>query len=617
MKFRTPLSWAFCLTVGVLSVSSLHAQQDGEFLFQTYCANCHEVSDGQEERAPGRGVLRQMTPEHILDVLENGIMRTEARERSRMQRRILAEYLSGKAFGDAAPDLIPESAFCSAAPALGGEPVSNLQSGPQWNGWGATITNTRFQTAADAGLTAEDVPRLELKWAFGYPGATSGGTQPVVVGGRLYVGTAEGDVFALDAKTGCVYWAFETEAGVRTAIGIGEGAQGKQVAYFGDQSANMYAVDAQSGTLLWKVKVDAHPRAGITAAPALHANRLYVPVASREESQVDDLVYPCCTFRGSMLALDASNGDILWRTYTISEEADSVGENSIGTQMWGPSGSPIWNTPAVDLTRRLLYSGTGNNYSVPATHTSDAVVAFDMDSGRIRWINQVKADDVWNRSCGRPEIRNIYTCPDTSAPDVDFAASPILAELQDGRQIIIAANKARIYALDPDREGEIIWQTGIGENPNGGGVMWGAAVDGEVMYAANQRFDAENPDSGGGVHALEIRSGNTIWSVPAPSCENRTPCRSSRSAAVTAIPGVVFSGTMDGRFQAISTSEGTVLWEYDTSKSFETINGVKANGGSMSNAGATVVDGMLFTNSGYSHHGAITPGNVLLVFSVE
>jgi polyvinyl alcohol dehydrogenase (cytochrome) len=610
MSFRNSCLLAACLWVGV-QATPLMAQEDGAYLFKTYCAICHEAENGEEERAPNRDVLKQMTPEHILQVLETGAMKTVAAERSRAQRRILAEYLSEKKFGNAGPDLIPRSAFCTNSAASTG----NLSGDLQWNGWGVSITNTRFQTAAAAGLTTADVPRLKLKWAFGYPGATSGGTQPVVIGGRLYVATAEGDVFALDAKTGCIHWQYQTEAGVRTALTISM-TDGKLVAYLGDQSANMYALDAQSGKLIWKIKIDDHSRAAITAAPALYAGRLYVPVSSREESQVDDLKYACCTFRGSMVSLDAASGKVLWKTYMISEKADIIGKNSAGTPMWGPSGVPIWNSPAIDIKRRLLYSGTGNNYSVPATESSDAVVAFEMDTGKIRWINQVTANDVWNRSCGQPKIRNTFTCPDTNAPDADFASSPILADLKDGRQFIIAANKSSVYALDPDHDGKTVWQKQIAKS-RAAGIMWGAAVDGENIYAANQSFDAKDPAGSGGISALTISSGDTVWSVPPPPCEDRKPCRPSHSAAVTAIPGVVFSGTFDGRLAAFSTSDGRTLWEYDTSKEFQTVNGVKANGGSMSNAGPTVVGGMVFVNSGYSHHGGVTPGNVLLGFGIE
>jgi polyvinyl alcohol dehydrogenase (cytochrome) len=596
----------------ILQPAALLAQESGEYLFKTYCAICHEPSGSDEVRAPSRDVLKQMTPEHILQVLEAGAMKAQAAERSRAQRRALAEYLSGKVFGTASPDIISRSAFCAGA----SSPLASTSNPPEWNGWGVDITNTRFEPATAAGLTAGDVPRLKLKWAFGYPGATSGGTQPVVVGGWLFVGTAEGDVFALDAKSGCIHWNFQSDAGIRSPINIGKTPDGKMVAYFGDQSANMYAVDAQTGRSLWKIKVDENSRAAITAASVVYNGRLYIPVSSREESQVDDVKYPCCTFRGSVVAVDASNGKVLWKTYTVEGKADQIGKNKAGTELWGPSGAAIWNTPTIDVKRHLLYAGTGNNYSVPATKASDAVVAFDMESGKIRWINQVTANDIWNRSCGRPNIRDPLTCPDIEAPDADFASSPILVDLKDGRQIIVAANKATVYALDPDREGKILWQAQVGKNRNGG-VMWGAAANGETLYAANQSFDAKNPNASGGISAFEIGTGKEIWSVPPPTCENRKQCRPSHSAAVTVIPGVLFASTWDGRLQAISTQDGQVIWEYDTSKEFQTVNGVKANGGSTSNGGPTVVGGMVYVNSGYSHHGGIVPGNVLLAFSVD
>jgi polyvinyl alcohol dehydrogenase (cytochrome) len=554
-----------------------------------------------------------MTAEHILDVMEKGAMKAQAAERSRIQRHTLAEYLSGKKLGSAPLDLIPKSAFCT----NGTGSFSTSPTGPAWNGWSATNTNTRFQSAGAARLSEADVQRLKLKWAFGYPGATSGGTQPVVVGGRVYVATAEGDVYALDAKSGCVHWSYQAEAGIRSAISLGKNPQGKLAAYFGDQSANVYAMDAETGKVLWKTKVDEYWRSAITGAPALYSGRLYVPVSSREESQVGDPQYPCCKFRGSLVAVDSATGKVLWRTYTITEEAHPVEKNGVGTQLWGPSGVPIWNAPTIDVRRNVVYSGTGNNYSVPATEMSDAVVAFDMSTGAIRWMSQVIQDDIWNSSCARPN-HAAATCPAEDAPDADFSSSPILADLKNGKQVILAAAKSGvIYALDPDNKGKILWQARTGKATTSGGVMWGSAVDAEKIYAANNYFDPKEPSTTGGVSAFDINTGEKVWSASPLSCDNRKACKPSHAAAVTAIPGVVFSGTMDGRLRALSTRDGKTLWEYDTSRDFETVNGVKANGGSMSNAGATVVDHMVFVNSGYSHHGAIIPGNVLLMFSVE
>lgn len=592
--------------------SSLRAQ-DGEYLFKTYCAICHESSAAGDARGPERDALKRMTPEHILQALETGAMKVQAAERSRVQRRVLAEHLSGKSFGSAPAERMSKSAFCDNT----AQGFRNALDGPAWNGWSAAIANTRFQTANAAKLTPADVPRLKLKWAFGYPGATSAGTQPTVVGGRVYVGTAEGEIYSLDAKTGCVHWTIETEAAVRSAINIGTGADGRLAAYFGDQSANVYAVDAETGKSLWKTKVDDNWRAAITGAPALYAGRLYVPVSSREESQVGNPKYPCCQFRGSVLALDASNGEQLWKTYTIPEAAHEIGKNEMGTQLWGPSGSPVWNTPTVDLKRGRLYLGTGNNYSKPSTSASDSILAVDMKTGRILWTHQVLGKDIWNGSCVLSGDHNPLLC-EPDAPDADFASSPALVELKNGKQIILAGNKAgTVVALDPDAEGKLIWERSIGKAATGGGILWGSAVDGDRIYAANAYSDPKNPDVSGGLTALELASGSVAWRTYPPACGERKPCKPAQPAAVTAIRGVVFSATMDGQLRAYSAGDGKVVWEYNTAQDYLTVNGVKANGGSISNGGPTIVNGMLFTNSGYSHHGGIIPGNVLLAFGVE
>jgi polyvinyl alcohol dehydrogenase (cytochrome) len=605
------------LSIAVLSVSvatsSLPAQaQDGATLFKNYCASCHEPEANGDSRAPGRDVLAQLTPEQILQALEKGAMKAQAAERSRAQRRALAEYLSGKPLGGEVSNTIPKSAFCAAGAPL----PSNALQGPAWNGWGVTITNSRFEPAEAAGISADEVPRLKLKWAFGFPGATSGGTQPVVVGGRLYVGDAEGDLFALDAETGCIRWTIEVEAGIRSAVSIGE-TGARLVAYFGDQAANVYAVDAESGKLIWKVKVDNYSRAAITGAPQLYGGRLYVPVSSREESQVGDPKYPCCAFRGSVVALDATTGRKIWKTYTISGEAKPTQKNAAGTQIVGPSGGAVWNAPTLDVKRNTLYVGTGNNFSPPSTNMSDSVVALDMKTGKMKWFRQETENDIWNASCRRPD-REPAVCPDADSPDFDFGSSSVLADLPGGRQILVAGNKSGIiWALDPDHQGKIVWQQQVGKGTSGGGVLWGIARDSEKVYVPNGFFDPKDRDASGGMAAIGLSDGHAIWSTPNPPCGDRKACKPSHPAAVTAIPGVVFSGTMDGRLRAYAAQDGKVLWEYDTARDFPTINGVKANGGSMSNAGPTVVGGMLFVNSGYSHHGAIIPGNALLAFSPE
>jgi polyvinyl alcohol dehydrogenase (cytochrome) len=553
-----------------------------------------------------------MSAEQILESLEKGAMRTRAAERSRAQRRTLAEYVSGKRLAVDSGSSMPKSAFCAAAPA---QPPQMLV-GPAWNGWGHGIANMRFQSADVAGLKPDDLPRLKLKWAFGFPGATSAGSQPVVAGGRVYVATAEGDVYVLDAKTGCVYWTLEVEAGIRSAITLEQRGDGQLVAYFGDQASNVYAVDARVGRILWKVEVDEHRHAAITAAPQLYSGRLYVPVSSREESQVGDPRYPCCSFRGSVVALDAATGARLWKTYSVAQTSVPTVKNSIGTQLYGPAGGAIWNTPTIDTRRNVLYVGTGNNFAPPATKLSDSLLALDLNTGAIRWSRQVTENDIWNGSCRQPN-REAAVCPDKDAPDFDFTGSALLVDVGSGRQLIVVGNKSGvIFGFDPDASGRIVWQRRVAEGSSSGGIFWGSATDGVNIYAANADFFVDKPAVSGGMNAVDLRTGRMVWSAAGAGCANKNPCKPSQAAAVTLIPGVAFSGTMDGRLRAYSTRDGKILWEYDTARDFVTVNGVTANGGSMSNSGPAIVGGMLYVNSGYSHHGGILPGNVLLAFGL-
>jgi polyvinyl alcohol dehydrogenase (cytochrome) len=414
-----------------------------------------------------------------------------------------------------------------------------------------------------------------------------------------------------------VHWTLEVEASIRSAITLEQRGSGGLVAYFGDQTANVYAVDARTGKVLWKVEVDEHPHAAVTAAPQLHNGRLYVPVSSREESQVGDPRYPCCSFRGSVAALDAMSGRRLWKTYVVSQTPVPTTKNSTGTQLYGPAGGAIWNTPTIDTRRNVLYVGTGNNFAPPSTDVSDSLVALDLDTGHIRWHRQVTENDIWNGSCRAPN-REAAACPDKDAPDFDFTGSALLVDVGDGPQLIVVGNKSGvIFGFDPDASGKIVWEQRVAKGSSSGGIFWGSATDGVNMYAANADFFADNPAASGGMNAVDLRSGRLVWSVPGAGCANKTPCKPSQAAAVTLIPGVAFSGTMDGRLRAYSTRDGAVLWEYDTAREFTTVNSVKASGGSMSNSGPAIAGGMLFVNSGYSHHGGIIPGNALLAFSLD
>ena len=356
--------------------------------------------------------------------------------------------------------------------------------GPRWNGWGADLNNSRFQPAAMAGLTQDQVPRLQLKWAFGFPGASAANAQPTIVGGLVFVGGGDRKVYALDAKSGCTRWVFATEADVRTAISFAPISGTDQFGvFFGDVDANAYAVNATTGALVWKTKVEDHPAARIIGAPTLYSGVLYVPVSSIEELTGSRPTYQCCTFRGSVAALDAATGRQIWKAYTIPEPPRPTTRNAIGTQLYGPSGAAVWSAPTIDVQRGALYVATGNSYSNPPAETSDAILAFDLATGRMLWHRQATAKDSFVVACFGADKTN---CPEDHGPDHDFGQSPILVTLRNGqRELVIGQKSGVVHALDPDQEGKILWQTRIGKGGPLGGIMWGSAADQDRVYVAN------------------------------------------------------------------------------------------------------------------------------------
>jgi polyvinyl alcohol dehydrogenase (cytochrome) len=296
------------------------------------------------------------------------------------------------------------------------------------------------------------------------------------------------------------------------------------------------------------------------------------------------------------------------------EETRPRGKNKDGVPQWGPAGGGIWAAPTVDVKRNMIYVATGNAYAEPAQKTTDAVVALDINTGAIKWVNQATPNDFWTMGC-RPENPDNPNCPAKMGPDHDFSASPILATI-NGRDLIVVPQKSGMaYAFDPDDEGAKIWERRVGQGSGLGG-QWGAAVDGELAYFGVSDLMSQNP---GGIRAVNLATGEVVWSMPPQTrlcATNRPTCRASQGAAVTAIPGAVLSGSLDGGLRAYSAKDGSVLWLVDTNKEFETVNGVKANGGGLEGPGPIVAGGMLFVNSGYGGFVG-NPGNVLLAFGLD
>jgi polyvinyl alcohol dehydrogenase (cytochrome) len=593
------------------------AQQSGAALYAQHCASCHDAGESQN-RVPSRSALQAMTFEHVLGAITSGSMADMAKGRTDDERKAIASFVTGRISSDMPPAARNEaSAACASRPFGFGEALD----GPRWNGWGADFNNSRFQPAGMARLTPEQVPKLQLKWAFGFPGVSAANAQPSVVGGVLFVGGGDSKLHALDAKSGCTIWTYPTDAPVRTAVSFGPIPGTDEFAvFFGDLRANAYALNAKTGALVWKAKMEEHAAARITGTPTLFSGILYVPVSSIEEVTGSNPSYECCTFRGSVVALDAATGRPIWKSYTIAEAPQPTSKNSVGIQLRGPSGASVWSSPTIDLERHALYVATGNSYSNPPADTSDAIIAFDLQTGRMLWHRQATPKDSYVVGCYRSDKTN---CPEAHGPDHDFGQSPILVSLQQGHRMLVIGQKSGVvHAFDPDEEGMPLWQKRIGKGGPLGGIEWGSAADQNRVYVANSdvRFLFEgtrrlDPNEGGGLFGLDLADGKVTWQVPPVPCGDRKQCSPALSAAVSAIPGVVFSGSVSGFLRAYATDDGRLLWEFDTARDYPTVNGVSGQGGAIDGPGPIIVDGMLYVNSGYGQWSGI-PGNVLLAFGV-
>ena len=601
-------------TMLFLAVAASGAAQppNGERLYRQNCARCH---DSNLPVLFSSGPIREYPGERIYAALSAGLMAAQATGLSNADKRAVAEYVSGTAARSLVPplDQIPQTAYCTSGGAVPSDPYA----GPSWNGWSPDRSNARFQSAEAAGLTASSVPDLSLKWAVGFPGVTVASFQATIVGGRALVGTGVGLVYALNAETGCIHWAHETDAGVRSTITVGPGPNGRATAFFGDLTGNAYAVDFETGERRWKVEVDDHRQARITGAPALHEGRLYVPVASLEEVAAEAPTYQCCTFRGSIAALDARTGRQIWQHYPIDESPVRTGTSSAGVAQWGPSGVGIWASPTLDPDRNRMYIATGDSYSNPVSPRSDAIMALAMDTGDVVWVTQTTPGDAWVAACLSPDEATRANCPEDAGPDHDYGSAIVLTEV-GGQQLLLAGQKSGVmYRLDPDT-GEIVWETRVADGGVLGGIEWGFASDGETVFAAISDALEKAPGDAGGMAAVQIADGDVVWEAPPfqDTCGTRPGCHTAQPGAVTVIPGVVFSGSLDGHLRAYATGTGDVIWDVDTVGEYDTVNGVPGRGGSLNGPGATVAGGMLYVSSGYGFANYM-PGNVLLAFSIE
>lgn len=576
----------------------------GAAVYERACASCH---DGGAIQAPRRESLSALSRERILAALTTGIMSAQASSLSPEEKQTLAAYLS-----------VPQTQAGAVATDCTAPSTRSSAPGKVFD-WGMRPENWRAVGKDQTSVNADNAGGLKLAWVFAFPGSTRARVQPTIAGDVLFTADQFGTVYALDAATGCNRWTVQSDKEIRSPLIVGANAAGQPDAlYFGDIAGQVHAIDLATRRIVWTVRPETHPQATITGAMRLHEGRLYVPISSLEVVAAMDGAYDCCTFRGAVAALDVRTGATVWKTYTITEEPQVQGTNRAGSKSLGPSGAPVWSTPTIDQKRGRLYVGTGENYSHPATTTSDAIMALELASGRIIWTFQATKNDVWNAAC--PSGPN---CPVNTGPDYDFGAAPILVELSDGRAIILAGQKSGdVYGLDPDRGGAVVWKTKPGRGGIMGGVHWGMATDGTTLFVPISDLsvypqDAHLPAQSG-MHALDVATGKSLWSIVLPDvCQGATwRCSPGISAAATFAPGVVFGGSLDGTLRAFSARDGTVIWTFDTSRQFEAVNGITGAGGSIDSSGPVVAGKFVYATSGYDKFGQ-KGGNILLAFSLS
>ncbi len=582
----------------------------GKPLYIEHCAGCHEA---QVYKAPHTTWLELMSPQVLYRSITEGIMQSQAAHLSDGDKQHIVEYITQMRLGD--PDAGPEVASCDASASI----FTSLDES-QLTGWGHDTR--RYVSSEAAGIDRSQIGDLELKWSFGFPASTRARSQPTIAMGAVFVGSQDGTVYAFDLETGCVRWTYAARAEVRTGITLGKrGPDGAATAYFGDIIANLYAVDATTGELVWQTSPDEHHSATLTGTPAYAAGKLYVPVSSLEVVTAANPEYACCTFRGHVMAVDAADGSVIWDSYAIPDPPASVGTTSVGTDMLGPSGAPVWTSPTVDVAKNLLIFGTGENYSSPADTNSDAVIAVALDTGQRLWSRQTFPGDAWNVACMMADNPN---CPEEDGPDYDQASSPLLVDVGEGKTVVVAGQKdGRVFALDWETGQNKLWEVKLGRGSIQGGVHFGMAADGTTVYVPiNDMNDTRNGEwldpelARPGVSAVDAVTGEVLWShVQENVCgEGRPFCDPGVSAAITATDGAVIAGHLDGIIRIYDRDSGEIIWSYNTATPVTGTNGVIARGGGMSGSGPALGAGHMVINSGYGlyNHEA---GNALLVFA--
>jgi len=626
---RARAAWAVlpCLAAALLAWSgtaraSADAPEDMAALYKTTCAICHEVP---ETKAPPTDTLRRLSASQILMAMELGKMQPQASVLKPEQRVRLAKWLA--AAEDARRDAWIAANACPRDTPV---PVTGREN------WGLGRDNARHASGVTIGR--KHVARLELLWSIALPAVNSMRSQPVVAGDTVFLGSKGTHLLALDRQSGCVRWSLAAEAPIHSALTLDRTPDGVNTLFFADEMAMVYAVDATTGKLRWRERVKWFPTSIISGPITYFDGRLYVPLSSFEVAAAGLPTHECCRTHGGIQALDALNGKSVWRFDTTPHAARTY-VNRDGVQMWGPSGAVVWNSPTVDAKRGALYFGTGQNSSSPATDTSDAIIALDLRTGALRWVFQALANDAWNASC----LGGGASCPQENGPDFDFGASVILLERKQGDLLLAGQKSGEVFALDPDRNGAIVWRKRVGAGSSNGGIHHGMATDGERVFVPMNDPERKVPGylPKPGVYALAVSDGDLLWSHPvqrgcafdpadaplvglaemAKGKSDRSPWPAcsyyyGQSAAAVVANGVVYAGALDGKLRMLDARNGKLLRVIETSLPYQASNGIAGHGGAIDVGGAIVNGDQLFILSGYGMFGQM-PGNMLLVYGLK
>ncbi len=516
-----------------------------------------------------------------------------------------------------------------------------------WLTGGQNQDNSRYQ-AAEKTIGGANVGTLAPAWTFLTGADTASGgdvsATPAVDGRMIYFPDSKGHLFALDAASHAVVW--QQNLGAITGI-AGDYARATpaiqgQVLVIGDQAgkfeteatpsalagAYVMGFDKTTGALLWKTKVDSHFTAIVTASAQVNGNTAYVGVASNEELYAAKFLlqnnYQCCSFRGSVLALDVKTGAVKWKTYMLPGDA-------------GYSGASVWgSTPAIDQKRNALYVSTGNNYSLPAARIAclaaaandaakraclpgdhfDSILALDLSTGAIKWAFGALASDAWNVDCGIPGAFPANPSPDTNCPpgtgpDYDFGQAPILfTTTASGTKtdLVGAGEKSGdFWALNRD-SGALVWNKKVGPGGLTGGLQWGSASDGSRIYVAES--NSATLASPGWWSALDPNTGAELWRTYDPGTGlvgSFGFFGYSAEGPVSVANGIVYACSLNPigpNMIAMDAASGAIRWQYAS--------------GSSCLGGAAIVNGTVYWGTGYRTFGPLTTaGNKLFAFTLN